>query len=70
MRDLIVVVIVLAVGFVSGLGVGVVVTDDFWRNALRPQRDARLLGGASRFRPPTHIRLVRPGDDVRWPEGS
>lgn len=70
MTDLIVIVIVLAVGFMSGLVTGVAVTDDAWRHGFRPKQDARLLGGASRFQPPTHMRLVHPGDDVRWPEGS
>lgn len=32
---LVVICIVLAVGFVSGLSVGVVVTDDLWRNGTR-----------------------------------
>lgn len=34
----------------------------------RHGNDAPLLGGESRFRPPNHMRLVRPGDDVRWPD--
>lgn len=64
---LVVVCIVLAVGFVSGLVTGVAVTDDAWQHGERPKYDGKLLGGASRFQPPSHMRLVHPGDDVRWP---